>query len=191
FRLGFLRANQRGQGFRQTGKIMGVALFFFALDRFPLFEHGASVARLGRAEHMWMSPDKFGRHVVNDLLNVEAAGFTRDLRVHLSQQQKTAAFRRKLGSVVGARALRHFIRLFDERWQQRLVGLLTIPRATAGVAKFCDNLAELRKIIGDLWSIIRHREPLRMYNSSLSTDPAGIQCRLTTIALCSSRDSVR
>jgi hypothetical protein len=30
-----------------------------------------------------------------------------------------------------------------------------------------------------------------MYGSSLSTDLTGIQCRLTTIALCSLRDNVR
>ena len=59
--------------------------------------------------------------------------------------------------VVGARCLGHFICLLDERRQQGLVGLLTIPRATAGRAKLGDNVAELRELIGALWSIIRHK----------------------------------
>jgi len=54
-------------------------------------------------------------------------------------------------------------------------------------AQFGDNVAELCEVIGDLWSMMK----LRMYSSSPSTDLAGIQCRLTTIALCSLRDTVR
>jgi hypothetical protein len=55
--LRLLRADQRGQGFRQTGEEMRVGIFLFALDRFPLFKHGAGVACFARAEHVRMPSD--------------------------------------------------------------------------------------------------------------------------------------
>src|SRR5947199_7689470 len=98
--------------------------------------------------------------------------------MHHYEQQKIAEFLAKMRIVLSARGLGHFICLLDKRWQQRLVGLLPIPWATAGSAKFRDDVAELREVIGDLWSMIRHKTPLRMYDSLLSTDLPGIQCDL-------------
>jgi hypothetical protein len=58
--------------------------------------------------------------------------------------------------VLRARGLGRFVCLLNERWQQRLVGLLTIPRATIRSAKLRDDVAELREVVRDLWSIIGH-----------------------------------
>src|SRR5213076_1388004 len=96
--------------------------------------------------------------MLNHLLDVEPAGFTRDLGMHHYEQQKIAEFLAKMCIVLSARGLGRFVCLLYERWQQRLVGLLPIPRATTRSAKFRDDVAELRKVIGNLWSMIRHQE---------------------------------
>src|SRR2546423_14009633 len=111
--------------------------------------------------------------------------------MHHYEQQEIAEFLAKMCIVLSARGLGRFVCLLYERWQQRLIRLLPIPRATSRSAKFRDDIAELREVIGDLWSMIRHKGPLPNYSSPMSTDLAGIQCQLTTIALCSLRDTVR
>ena len=70
--------------------------------------------------------------------------------MHHYEQQKIAEFLAKMRIVLSARGLGRFVCLLDKRWQQRLVGLLPIPWATAGRAKFADNIAELREMIGEL-----------------------------------------
>src|SRR6476619_6437577 len=131
---------------------MGVGVFLFALDCFPLFQHGAGVACFARAEDMRVPPDQFVRHMLNHLLDAEPAGFARDLRVHYYEQQKIAELLAKMRVVLSARGLSRFVYLLYERRQQRLVGLLAIPGATIGSAKFRDNVAELREVLGDLRS---------------------------------------
>src|SRR6266480_2041818 len=87
--------------------------------------------------------------------------------MHQYEQQKITEFLAKMRVVLSARGLGRFVCLLDERWQQRLVGLFAIPRATTRRAKFRDDVAERREIIGDLWSMIRHKKPLSTYSSSL------------------------
>jgi hypothetical protein len=70
--------------------------------------------------------------------------------VHNDQQQKIAKFLPKMRIVVCTCGLAHFVCFLDQRRQQRLVRLLSVPWATAGTAQLRDNLAELREMIGDL-----------------------------------------
>src|SRR6266567_1665773 len=92
--------------------------------------------------------------MLNHLLDVEPAVFARDLGMHHYEQQEIAEFLAKMCIVLSARGLGRFVCLLYERWQQRLVRLLAIPRATS-------RSAELREVIGDLWSMIRHKGPPR------------------------------
>jgi hypothetical protein len=52
--------------------------------------------------------------------------------------------------VLSARGLGRFVYLLYERWQQRLVCLLAIPRATIRSAKFRDDVAQLREVLAHL-----------------------------------------
>jgi hypothetical protein len=52
--------------------------------------------------------------------------------------------------VLSARGLSRFVYLLYERRQQRLVGLLAIPRATVRSAKLRNDVAELREVLADL-----------------------------------------
>ena len=67
---------------------MLIALFLLPLDRFPLFQNRARVARIALAKNVRMSPDQFFGDLSNDIVDLESAGFAGDLRVHHNQEQK-------------------------------------------------------------------------------------------------------
>src|SRR5437667_12451666 len=96
---------------------------------------------------MRVTPDEFLRYVTDHIVDIESAGFPRDFRVHNNEQKKIAQLFTKICIVFGAHRTRHFVSLFNQRWQQRFVGLLAIPWATARGAQLCDDLAELLKVI--------------------------------------------
>ena len=91
---------------------MWVGLFLFALDRFPLLEHGAGITHVARSKHMRVSPHQFVRNFPDDLIDIEAPCFAGDLRMHDYQQQKIAQFLAKMCVIFRARGLRHFVSFF-------------------------------------------------------------------------------
>jgi hypothetical protein len=68
--------------------------------------------------------------------------------VHHDEQQKIAQFLAKICVVLGAERPDYFVSLFDQRREQRVVGLLAIPGAPARGAQLCDNAAKLPEVIG-------------------------------------------
>src|SRR6266480_6926788 len=104
--------------------------------------------------------------------------------MHQYEQQKITEFLAKMRVVLSARGLGRFVCLLDERWQQRLVGLFAIPRATTRRAKFRDDVAELREVRGDWRSIIRHKRTPSKVQLFTEHGSSGNPVPAYTIALC-------
>ena len=124
---------------------MLVALLLVALDRFPLLQDRAGVARVTFTENVRMTANEFFGHLPDDVVDVECTGLARDRGVHDDEQKKVAQFFAEIRSVVRARRTSDFVHFFDQRRQERLVRLLPVPRTAAGCPQFCDDFAELVK----------------------------------------------
>ena len=150
FLLRFLRPHQGRERRGKIGEVMaaGVVLLF-ALDRLPLFHDAIRVAHAALAENMRMPADQFGRHFLQHFVDIEPAGFLRDLRVHHGQQDQVAEFFAQILIVARPDGARDFVRFLDQAGKKRLVRLLAVPRAALGRAEFRDDVAKTLKVIGD------------------------------------------
>src|SRR2546430_12371493 len=122
---------------------MLVVFFLFALDRFPLFQDRAGIARIALAKNVWMPPDQFIGDLRDHVVDLELTGFTRDLSVHDHEKQKIAEFFPKMRLVLSVSSFGNFIGFLDRRWQKRFVGLFPVPRTPARRAQFGDSVAQL------------------------------------------------
>src|SRR5947207_11573012 len=121
---------------------MLVVFFLFTLDRFPLFQDRAGIARIALAKNVWMPPDQFIGDLRDHVVDLELTGFTRDLGVHDHEKQKIAEFFPKMRLVLSVSSFGNFISFLDRRRQKRFVRLFPIPRTAARGAQLGDDVTE-------------------------------------------------
>jgi len=103
------------------------------------------------SEHVRVSADHLRGHVRGDVFEGEETGLGGDVAVEDDLVENVAKLFEHLVAVAGLDGVDQFVRLFDQVLHERLVGLLTIPGASARRAQlleYGDEFFELRMLRG-------------------------------------------
>jgi hypothetical protein len=98
---------------------------------------------------MRVPPDQLGGYFPKDLLDIEAAGFARDFRMHDRHKDQIAQFFTKILIVACPNRPSDFICFLNQARKERFVCLLSVPRAAARGPELGHDLAEPREVISD------------------------------------------
>ena len=82
------------------------------------------------AEDVRMSPDKFGREMIDDVVDGERSGLSCNLAMKDDLKQHVAQFLLELRHVLLVDGLQNFVGFFEQIGLQGLVGLFPIPRTS-------------------------------------------------------------
>jgi hypothetical protein len=80
---------------------------------------------------MRMPTDHLRVNVVDDVADIEAAGFTRNFRVKNNLEQQIAEFAHKVLRIAGIEGIEDFVCLLDQIAPKRVMRLLAIPGTSA------------------------------------------------------------
>jgi hypothetical protein len=125
------------QGRRGTGRgvLRAGGLAFRGFQLLPVAENVGGVANASIAKNVGMAANHFVVDALDDVSNIELAGFTGHQGVKDNLQKKVAQFSREIGGSAGIEGVENLIGFLDEKGAQSLGSLLAIPRTAVGSAE--------------------------------------------------------
>ena len=123
---------ERGQALADpVEKGLFLIALFPAFDLVPLLEHRVGGRRRAVAENVGMAADQFVADFARHVVEVETAGLGGEFTVKDDLQQQIAKLFPEVPVIRPLDRVHRFVGFLDQVGNQRLVGLLGIPRATA------------------------------------------------------------